>query len=98
MPPILNRVNILTDAIIDALFQPSDDEENDVTIEDMFDPLGEEPEFIIAEPAVPEDEIIIPDTNTVSIDTGLKESKKYIMTCIKEIVRAAERVKEKYKK
>ena len=62
MLPILNRVNILTDAIIDDLFKPSDDEENDVTIEDMFDPSDEESEFIIAEPAVPEDEIIIPDT------------------------------------
>ena len=61
--------NIPTNAIIDDLFEPSDDENNDVTIEDVFEPSGEEPEFIIAELAVLEKEIIILDTNTVSLDT-----------------------------
>ena len=40
--------NIPTDAIIDDLFEPSDDEDNDVTIQDLFDPSDKEPEFIIA--------------------------------------------------
>ena len=61
--------NIPTSAIIDDLFEPSDDENNDVTTEDVFEPSSEEPEFIIAEPAVPEKEIITPDTNSVSLDT-----------------------------
>ena len=61
--------NIPTSAIIDDLFEPSDDENNDVTTEDVFEPSGEEPEFIIADPAVPEKEIITPDTNSVSLDT-----------------------------
>ena len=65
------------------MFEPSDNEDNDVTIEDLFDPSDEEPEFIIAEPAVPEDGIIIPDTNGVSIDAGPKQSKKYITTRMK---------------
>ena len=91
-------LNIPTDAIIDDLFEPSDDKDNDVTTEDLFDPSDEEPEFIIAEPGVPEDEIIIPDTNSVSIDTGPKQSKKYITTRMKGGVRAAKKVKEKYKK
>ena len=94
--PLLD-FNIPTDAIIEDLLQPSDDEDNDLTIEDLFDPSDEEPEFIIAEQAVPEDEIIRPDTNSVSIDTGPKQSKKYITTIMKGSVRAAERVKEKYK-
>ena len=85
--------NIPTNAIIDDLLEPSDDEDNDLTIEDLFDPSDEEPEFIIAEQAVPEDEIIRPDTNSVSIDTGPKQSKKYITTIMKGSVRAAERVK-----
>ena len=35
--------NIPTDAITDDLLQPSDDEDNDLTIEDLFDPSDEEP-------------------------------------------------------
>ena len=80
------------------MFEPSDDEDNDVTIEDLFDPSDEELEFIIAEPAVPEDEIIIRDTNSVSIETSPKQSKKYITMRMKGAVRAAKKVKEKYKK
>ena len=38
----------------------------------MFEPSDKEPEVIIAEPAVPEKEIIILDTNSVSLDTGPK--------------------------
>ena len=91
-------LNIPTDAIIGDLFELSDNEDNDLTIEDLFDPSDKEPEFIIAEPAVPEDEIIIPDTNSVSVDTGSKQSKKYIMTHMKGAVRTAKKVKEKYKK
>ena len=75
--------NIPTDTIIDDLFEPSDNEDNDVAIEDLFDPSDEEREFIIAEPAVPEDGIIIPDKNGVSIDAGPKQSKKYITTRMK---------------
>ena len=89
--------NIPTDAIIDDLFEPSDDEDNDVTIQDLFDPSDKEPEFIIAQPALPEDEIIILDTNSVSIDAGPKQSKKYITTRMKGAVKAAERVKENIK-
>ena len=95
--PLLD-LKIPTDAITDDLFEPSDDEDNDVTIEDLFDPSDEELEFIIAEPAVPEDEIIIRDTNSVSIETSPKQSKKYITTHMKGAVMAAKKVKEKYKK
>ena len=95
--PLLD-LKIPTDAITDDLFEPSDDEDNDVTIEDLFDPSDEELEFIIAEPAVPEDEIIIRDTNSVSIETSPKQSKKYITMRMKGAVRAAKKVKEKYKK
>ena len=64
----------------------------------MFDSSDNEPEFIVAEPAISDDEIIVLDTNKVSIDTSPKQSKKFITTRIKEAVRTAEKVKEKYKK
>ena len=38
----------------------------------MFEPSDKEPEVIIAEPAVPEKEIIILDTNSLSLDSGPK--------------------------
>ena len=40
--PLLD-FNIPTDAITDDLLQPSNDEDNDLTIEDFFDPSDEEP-------------------------------------------------------
>ena len=86
-----------TEAIIDDLFERSDSDD-DVTVEDLFDSSGNEPEFIVAEPAISDDEIIVLDTNKVSIDTSPKQSKKFITTRIKEAVRTAEKVKEKYKK
>ena len=89
--------NIPTEAIIDDLFEPLDNDD-DVTIEDLFDPSDNEPEFIVAEPAISDDEIIVLDTNKVSIDTSPKQSKKFITTRIKGAVRTAEKVKEKYKK
>ena len=58
----------------------------------------EGPEPIFPEPAVPQPDIIIPDVNTVSIDTGPKQSKKYVATQMNSAVIAANKVQEKYKK
>ena len=63
-------LNIPTEAIIEDLLEPSDNESSD----------DKEPEVILAEPAVPQPEIIIPDTNNVSIDSGPQKSEKYITT------------------
>ena len=89
--------NIPTEAIIDDLFERSDSDD-DVTVEDLFDSSDNEPEFIVAEPAISDDEIIVLDTNKVSIDTSPEQSKKFITTLMKGAVRTAEKVKEKYKK
>ena len=63
--------------------EPSDDEES---------------EFIIAEPAVSIEEIIIPDTTQIGRDTGLLKRKTIITTRMKGAVRAAEKIKKKYLK
>ena len=89
--------NIPTEAIIDDLFERSDSDD-DVTIEDLFGPSDNEPELIVAEPVISDDEIIVLDTNKISIDTSPKQSKKFITTRIKGAVGTAEKVKEKYKK
>ena len=73
---------IPTEAIIEDLFEPSDNEPSD----------DEEPELILAEPAVPQPEIIIPDTNKVSIDSGPQKSKKYITTWLNSVVKAANKI------
>ena len=57
--------------------EPSDID-NDVTIEDLFNPSDDEPDFIIAEPAISDDEIFVPNINEVSIDTGPNQRKKFI--------------------
>ena len=75
--------SIPTDAIIDYLFEPSDDDE---------------PDFIIAEPAVSNEEIIIPDTTHIGRDTGPSKRKKFVTTRMKGAVSAAERIKKIYKK
>ena len=80
-------LNIPTEAIIEDLLEPSDNEPLD----------DEEPEVILAEPAVPQPEIIIPDTNNVSIDSSPQKSEKYITTQL-NVVKAANKIKEKYKK
>ena len=65
----------------------------------MFETSDNEgPEFIVAEPAIPQVDIIVPDTNSVSLDNGPKQSKKYITTRINSAIRAANKIKEKYKK
>ena len=91
--------NISTETIIDNLFELSDD----VTIEDSedwdsFEPSDNEgPEFIVAEPAIPQLDIIIPDTNTISIDNGPEQSKKHITTRMNSSIRASNKIKEKYR-
>ena len=81
---------IPTDAIIDDLFEPLDNEYDKI--------ITDEPELIIADPVVPEEEKILPNTNNVSLDTGPKQSKKYITTQLNSVVRSANKIKEKYKK
>lgn len=83
--------NVSNEAIIDDLFESSGDDE-DITTDDN------EPEFMKAKPAISEDEISLSDTNVVSTDTGPKQSKKFITTRMKAAVRAAEKVKKKYKR
>ena len=91
--------NISTETIIDNLFELSDD----VTIEDSedwdsFEPSDNEgPEFIVAEPAIPQLDMIIPDTNTISIDNGPEQSKKHITTRTNSSIRASNKIKEKYR-
>ena len=79
-----------TDTIIDGLFEPSDDEYDNI--------ITDEPELLIAEPSLPEEEMFIPGTNNVSLDTGPKQSNKYITTQLNSAVRADNKIKEKYKK
>ena len=55
----------------------------------------EEPKLILAEPAVPQPDVIIPGTNNVSIDSGPQQSKKYITTQLNSAVKAANKIKEK---
>ena len=73
--------NIPTRTLIDNLFEPSDDDSN-----------GEGPELILAEPSVLKPNIVVPNTNSVSLD------KKNITTRMKKVVREATRFKEKFKK
>lgn len=47
---------------------------------------------------MPEEDIIIPNTNNVSLDTGPKQSKKYITTQLNSAKLAANKIKKKYKK
>ena len=53
---------------------------------------------MIADPAVPEEEKIVPNTNNVSLETGPKQYKKYITTQLNSVVPSANKIKEKYKK
>ena len=71
-------LNISTKAIIEDLFEPSD---------------HEEPELILAEPAVPQPEMSIPDTNNVSIDSGPQKSKTYLTNWLNSVVKAANKIK-----
>ena len=57
--------NIPTSAIIDDLFEPSDDDSND-----------EGPELILAKTVIPQPNIVIPNIDSVSLDTGSQKSKK----------------------
>ena len=79
------------------MFEPSDID-NDVTIGDLFNPSDDEPDFIIAELAISDEEIFVTNTNEVSIDTGPNQRKKIITARMRGALRAAEKVKEKYKK
>ena len=72
-----------TSAIIDDLFEPSNDSDN-------------EKELIIL--AISDDVISIPDTNQVNINSGPPQRKKIVATYMKGVVKAAERIKKKYKK
>ena len=45
-----------------------------------------------------DDDITVPDTNEVDIDRGLSQRKKIVTTYMKGAVRAAEKIKKKYKK
>ena len=68
--------------------------EKDLKDWDQFDfSDNEEPELILAEPVVPQPDIIIPDTNNVSIDSGPQQSKKYITTRLNSAVKAANKIK-----
>ena len=79
--------NIPIRAIIDDLFEPSDDDSND-----------EWPELILVEPAIPQPNVVVPNTDSVSLDTGPQKSKRNITTHMKKVIREANRIKEKYKK
>lgn len=66
--------------------KPVDNDKIELTAEDLedwdqLDQLDDEgPELIFPEPAVTQPDIIITDANTVSVDTGPKQSKKYVAT------------------
>ena len=76
--------NIPAKAVIDDLFQLSDNEYEDTNTD--------HPNLIIAELVVPEEDIIIPNTNNVSLDTGPKQSKKYITTQLNSAKLAANKI------
>ena len=78
---------IPTSAIIDDLFEPSDDDSDD-----------EGSELILAEPAIPQPNIETLNTDSASLDTGPQQSKKYVTTRMKNVVKEANRIKEKHKK
>ena len=78
---------IPTSAIIDDLFEPSDDESDD-----------EGSELILAEQAIPQPNIETLNTDSASLDTGPQQSKKYVTTRMKNVVKEANRIKEKHKK
>lgn len=75
----------MTLATTDDLFEPSDDSNN-------------EQELIIAELAISDDDISIPDTNQVNIASRPPQRKKIVATCMKGAVKVAEKIKKKYKK
>ena len=77
------------------MFEPTDDENDDETGNDETDEEIE-PELILAEPAVDQEEMIMSNTNNVL--SGPKQSKKYIITRMNSAASAANKVKEKYKK
>ena len=81
--------NIPAKAVIDDLFQLSDNEYEDTNTD--------HPNLIIAELVVPEEDIIIPNTNNVSLDTGPKQSKKYITTQLNSAKLAANKIKKNTK-
>ena len=78
---------IPTSAIIDDLFEPSDDESDD-----------EGSELILAEQAIPQPNIETLNTDSASLDTGPQQSKKYVTARMKNVVKEANRIKEKHKK
>ena len=83
--------------------KPVDNDNVEVTAEeledwDQFDQLDDEgPELVFPEPAVPQPDIIIPDANTVSMDTGPKQSKTFVATQMNSAVIAANKVQENIK-
>ena len=78
---------IPTSAIIDDLFEPSDDESDD-----------EGSELILAEQAIPQPNTETLNTDSASLDTGPQQSKKYVTARMKNVVKEANRIKEKHKK
>ena len=78
---------IPTSTIIDNLFEPSDNDSD-----------NEGPELTLAEPAIPEPNIEKPNTDSVSLDTGSQQSRKYVTTRMKNVVREANKIKEQQKK
>ena len=66
---------------------------------DQFDfSDDEEPKLILTEPVVLQPDIIIPDINNVSFDSGPQQSMEDITTRLNSAVKAANKIKEKYKK
>ena len=78
---------IPTSAIIDDLFEPSDDDSDD-----------EGSELILAEQAIPQSNIETLNTDSASLDTGPEQSKKYVTARMKNVVKEANRIKEKHEK
>ena len=75
----------MTLATTDDLFEPSDDSDN-------------EQELIISEPAISDDDISIPDTNQVNLDSRPPQRKKIVPSYMKGAGKVAEKIKKKYKK
>ena len=95
--------NIPTDLIIEDLFHnsgDSDNGDNKVTIEDVSDDEDItddiEPKLMIAETA--KEPSIISGNQSVAIDSGPSQSKKYITSRFNSAVAAANKIKNKYKK
>ena len=52
-------------------------------IDNLLDPTDDEPELIIAEPSMSDDDINVQDTNEIDIDRGLLQRKKIVVPYMK---------------